>query len=74
METITVKMTPSKEEGWMLSQAYDSKGNKLEGINHASSSEGWARHDMTEFKRERYDELFPNGWEVVFETVPPNKG
>lgn len=70
MEKITVKMKECLVDGWVISQAYDSKGNKLEGINHSSSSEGWARHDMTVFKKEQYDKLFPEGWEVVFESVP----
>jgi len=77
MEQITVKMQKLKS-GWIVSTAYDSNGNVLlyaDGttLGHSSSSEDWARHDMIEFKKERYNELFPNGWEVNFEFIDKDK-
>lgn len=41
-------------------------------LGQISSSLGWAKHDMVEHFKSRYDELFPEGWEVEFQYVPLN--
>lgn len=64
---ITVKMKDIGH-GWVASQAYH-EGKELEGINHTSSSEGWAKHDMENFKKEEYELLFPQGYELIFEKI-----
>lgn len=33
-----------------------------------SSSEGWVRHDAGGYHtKKRFDEMFPNGWDVTFD-------
>jgi len=67
--TVVVKVKPIDSplhKGWVTSQAYHN-GDKLEGIRHSSSSKGWAEHDMDVFKRDEYEKLFPQGYELIFE-------
>ena len=68
MEDIINIRLEEQQDGWYLGQAYN-EGEELIGICHSSSSLEWAKHDMTEFKKQKYNELFPSGHIIEFDIV-----
>ena len=74
MDQITVVIRPHGRD--VNSLCYDANGVAIIGKNgvgepyhlgQISSSEGWAKHDMIEHFKAEYDEIYPNGWNVVFD-------
>ena len=75
MELITVVVT-QLENGDVDSRAYDANGAAIIGkdgagedyhLGQISSSLEWAKQDMRNHFAERYDAMFPNGWDLKFE-------
>lgn len=73
---ITVKISKVPVSSDVDSRAYVN-GQPLMGIDASdksyhlgqiSSSVTWAKHDMLNHFKNEYDRLFPQGWELVFET------
>lgn len=66
------------ENGDVDSRAYDPDGLAIYGLDaggekyhlgQVSSSFGWAKHDMREHFKAKWDRLYPDGWDLEFECV-----
>ena len=64
-ETITIKQTGPKTEFGAPYAAFDSKDNLLK--DWFCSNHSWALIDLGPRQKEFYNELFPEGWRIVFE-------